>query len=119
MKRTELATLIMAVIVALSLSYCASSQLPGDATWKQKAQAVSSDLDAAVTLAQIGLTAMQQSNYAYDYSNAQQTLVAASTLLKSTCLAAQTEGDLLQVRNAVLFALAQAQRQQAEVKVWK
>jgi len=107
------------LIMVLALAGCSTSQLPTNATFQQKAAAVCSDLDAAITLAQIGLSYAQQSNWAYDYSSAQQTLVAASTLLKSTCLAAQTEGDLLQVRNAVLMALADAQRQQAEVKVWK
>ena len=117
MKRTELATLCLAILVALSLS-CATTQLPADATFQQKAQAVCSDLDAAVQLAQIGLTYAQQSNYAYDYSKAQQTLVAASTLIKSTCLAAQTDGDLLAVRNAVLQALALAAQQQGQVQKW-
>ena len=109
MNRKQLATLCLAVIVALSLSYCASSQLPTDATWKQKAAAVCSDLDAAVLLAQIGLSYAQQSNYAFNYAPAQETLVAATQLIKSTCSTAQTEGDLLKVRNAVLMALAKAQ----------
>jgi hypothetical protein len=104
--------------LALTLA-CATATLPQGSTFQQKAAAVCSDLDAAVLLAQIGLTAMQQTNWVYDYSKAQQTLVAADTLIDTVCLASKTEGDLLQVRNAVLKALADAQRQQAEAAKWK
>lgn len=110
---------LAALVLILALAGCATAQLPKDSTFAQKAQAVCGDLDAAVLLAQIGLTYAQQSNYAYNYAPAQETLVAASTLIKGTCLAAQTEGDLLKVRNAVLMALADAQKQQAQVQKWQ
>jgi len=111
--------LVVLLIIALFMTGCATSQLTKDSTFAEKSAAICSDLDAAVLLSQIGLSYAQQSNYGYDYSKAQMTLVEANSAIKTTCAAVQTEDDLLKVRNVVLQALAKAAQQQAEVKMWK
>jgi hypothetical protein len=107
------------LIVSLAMASCATTQLPKDSTFAQKAQAVCSDLNASITLAQIGFSYAQASNYAYDYGKAQLTLVEASKTLTLACAAVRTEGDLVTVRDAVLQALAKAQMEQTQVKTWK
>jgi hypothetical protein len=119
MNRKQFATLCLAIAVAVGLTHCATAQLPKDSTFVQKSEAVCSDLNATITLAQIGLSYAQQSNYMYDYGKAQQTLVEASRTLTLACSAARTEGDLVSVRDAVLKALAQAAQEQAGVQKWK
>lgn len=111
-------SLIIVIAMAAILGACATAKLPKDSVFADKAAAVCSDLDASVMLAQIGLAYAQNSNWAYDYSQAQITLAEASRLISATCAAAKTEGDLLSVRNAVLQALAKAAQQQRDVKQW-
>jgi hypothetical protein len=119
MNRKQFVMLCLAIVVALGMTMCATTQLPKDSTFAQKAEAVCSDLQASILGSQIGLAWAQQSNWAYDYGKAQQTLVEASKTLTLACAAARTEGDLVTVRDAVLQALAKAQMEQAQVKTWK
>jgi hypothetical protein len=110
---------VFSLIVCFALmTGCATTDLSKDATWKQKAAAICSDLESAILLGQIGLTALQQSNWAYDYSKAQLILTGASNVLSVTCSVVKTDADLLAVRNGVLTALSEAQKQQGEAKLW-
>ena len=107
------------LLTILTLAGCATPMLPKDAPFAQRVEAICSDLTATILGTQISLSLAQATYWDKDFSPSQKLLLQADALLKGSCAAARTEGDLIQIRNAVLAYLADASRQAGNPAPWK
>ena len=111
--------LILIAVCFSLITACATTQLPKDSTFAQRVEAICSDLTATILATQISLSLAQAMYWDKDFSPSQKLLLQADALLKGSCGAARTEGDLIQIRNVVLAYMADAARQQANPQPWK
>lgn len=120
MKKTFKSIIWITLFSALiCLTACATPALTKDSTFAEKAAAVCGDLQAAVNFGQIGLAVLQRDNWAFNYAEAQNTLSNAASFITMACATAQTEKDLISMRNAVLQSMALAAKQERNAPPWK
>ena len=106
---------LLILILALSMSACATFQLPKDATVQQRIEAGCSDLQSTLLGAQTGLYFAKAASKK-DFTKAQRILDHAGQMLSDFCSKASSASDLVGIKNAVLHALAEAAKAQASAR---